>query len=215
MPVTGPSIRIVIICSAHGLYGSQIVMGFGFSFHTKATTWPSFGCRYGSSAGTLTSSIGTTHISPTPTIGCILARIFVIIPTSVTISNLSAAYVLPFQHQLNYPCCRSICLIIEDRESLRKSNLLMKMLMWLTVRAFWYPLSNAMVQSCLISPMFPLGLVNSAPLLLLVHTFPLTTKFHALHSKSCSSVGQCTPFVEGISLTSHNSILYKNCMRPV
>ncbi len=27
--------------------------------------------------------------------------------------------------------------------------------------------------------------------------FPLTTKFHALHNRSCVSVGQCTPLVEG------------------
>jgi len=111
--------------------------------------------------------------------GLVLVRTSASTPTSVPTCDSTRAFVLHHQRLRSFPCFLRICLTIVAQGSLRQLTPPIKRLMQPTVNASKLPSQAVLtlMPECPIYPMFPFGLVTLTPLLQLVHTLPLITKF--------------------------------------
>jgi hypothetical protein len=139
-----------------------------------------------------------THISLTRIIGRVLVKTSASTRTSASTSNSIVACVRNFLYQLPYPCFCRTCHTIVVRIFLHKMTPQFKTQTQPNAKPISPP-SQAVKVSVLHTYLtFPFGSVTSTPLLRLMHMFQQTTKFRVWPSRSCDSVGQYTPLVEGI-----------------
>ncbi len=103
-----------------------------------------------------------------------------------------------FPHQLPYPCFHRTCHTIVVHVFLHKTTPQFKMQMQPTAKPLSPPSQAVKLLVLHTYLTFLFGSVTSTQLLWLMHMFQQTTKFHIWPSRSCDSVGQYTPLMEGI-----------------